>query len=117
MDFQCPVVPVVGPLQTVRWCSRPVTGNHTVLEELVRSTSVWDDQHHGELANLSVTLSFCFKRLGRPGGLEDAILRHRAAVDLTPCCHANKAGRLNNLKCLQDGVSFTTWLPFIHVGR
>jgi tetratricopeptide (TPR) repeat protein len=69
----------------------------TLLEELVRSTSVWDDQHRGGLGNLGVALSYRFERLGELRDLEDAISSHRDAVNLTPHGHPDKPGCLGNL--------------------
>ena len=75
----------------------------TLLEEIVRSTSVWDARYPGGLANLGVALSYRFERLGRLSDLEDTISRQRAAVDLTPHGHPDKPSLLNNL-----GNSFLT---------
>ena len=69
----------------------------TLLEELVRSTSVWDHRYRGGLANLGVALSYRFIHLGELCDLEDAIFRMRDAVDLTPHGHPDKPAHLSNL--------------------
>jgi hypothetical protein len=75
----------------------------TLMEEIIKSTSAWDDRHHGGLANLAVALSYRFKRLGELSDVEEASSRHRDAVDLTPHGHPYKPCRLSNL-----GNSFLT---------
>jgi tetratricopeptide (TPR) repeat protein len=75
----------------------------TLLEEIVKSTSVWDDRYLKGLANLGVALLRRFERLGELSDLEDAISNFRDAVDFTPHGHPDKPGRLNNL-----GNSFFT---------
>ena len=73
----------------------------TLLEELVRSTSVCDDRYRGGLANLGVALSCRFDHLGELSDIEAAISMLRDAVDLTPHGHCHKPGHLSNL-----GASF-----------
>jgi tetratricopeptide (TPR) repeat protein len=69
----------------------------TLLEELVRSTSVSDDRYCEGLANLGVALSYRFDHLGELSDLEDAISRHKDALELTPHGHPHRRGCLNNL--------------------
>ncbi|KAG6371215.1 TPR-like protein [Boletus reticuloceps] len=73
----------------------------TLLQQLVRSVSVWDDRYRAGLGNLGVALSWRFERLGELSDLEDAILTHRDANNLTPDGHPEKPSGLNNL-----GISF-----------
>ncbi|KAF8443849.1 hypothetical protein L210DRAFT_3643442 [Boletus edulis BED1] len=75
----------------------------TLLQELVRSVSVWDDGYRVGLGNLGTALSLRFERLGELRDLEDAISTHRDAVHLTPDGHPDKPSCLNNL-----GLSFRT---------
>ena len=76
----------------------------TYLEELVKSTSVSANWYRGGLADLGVALSYRFNHLGELSDLEDAISRHRDAVnlELTPHGHPHKLASLSNL-----GHSFT----------
>ncbi|KAI9570953.1 hypothetical protein HD554DRAFT_2169761 [Boletus coccyginus] len=78
----------------------------TVLEELVRSTSISDDQYQGVLENLGMAL---FLQFNHARDLEDAILTLGNAVNLTPHGHPNKHCHLNNL-----GNSFRA--HFEHLG-
>ncbi|KAF8443803.1 CHAT domain-containing protein [Boletus edulis BED1] len=73
----------------------------TLLQQLIRCVSVWDDEYCAGLGNLGTALSLRFERLGGLRDLEDAISIHRDAVHLTPDGHPDKPGRLNNL-----GLSF-----------
>ncbi|KAI9457058.1 hypothetical protein HD554DRAFT_2042447 [Boletus coccyginus] len=66
------------------------------LDELVRSTSVSDEQYSTLLGNLGLALWYRFKRLGELSDLEDAISRNIDAVDLTPHGHPHKPNLLNN---------------------
>ncbi|KAF8132284.1 CHAT domain-containing protein [Boletus edulis] len=75
----------------------------TLLQQLVRSVSVWDDGYRVGLGNLGTALRLRFERLGELKDLEDAISTHRDAVHLTPDGHPDKPRRLNNL-----GNSFIT---------
>ncbi|KAF8433243.1 CHAT domain-containing protein [Boletus edulis BED1] len=75
----------------------------TLLQQLVRSVSVWDDRYRVGLGNLGGALRLRFKHLGELRDLEDAISTHRDAVHLTPDGHPDKPGFLNNL-----GLSFIT---------
>ncbi|KAF8139602.1 TPR-like protein [Boletus edulis] len=68
-----------------------------ILEELVRTTSLWDHRYYVGLANLGVALSYRFDHFGDLNDLENAILRKREAVDLTPQGHPDKPSLLNNL--------------------
>ncbi|KAI9569441.1 CHAT domain-containing protein [Boletus coccyginus] len=69
----------------------------TVLEELVRSTSVSDDRYSGLLGNLGAASWYRFDDLEELSDLEDAISRLRDAVDLTPHGHPHKPDLLSNL--------------------
>ncbi|KAF8127373.1 TPR-like protein [Boletus edulis] len=73
----------------------------TLLQQLVRSVSVWDDGYRVGLGNLGAALELRFKHLGELRDLEDAISTHRDAVQLTPDGHSDKPTCLNNL-----GLSF-----------
>ena len=75
----------------------------TLLEELIGSTSVWDDRYRVGLANLAVALSYRFNHLGELSDLEEAISRNMEAVGLTPHGHPHQHGHLSNL-----GNSFFT---------
>lgn len=70
----------------------------TFLEELVRSTLVWDHQYLIGIANLGVALCYRFKRFGDLGDLEEAISRHRvkqptSTVNASYCYGRSKASR------------------------
>ena len=65
----------------------------TLLEELVRSTSVRDDRYRGGLANLGVALLYRFNHLGELR----AISTLRDVVNITPHGHPHKPGHLTNL--------------------
>ena len=67
----------------------------TLLEEIIRSTSVWDDRYLGGLANLGTALSYRFERLGELSDLEGAIARHRDAEELTSHGHPDKRTHLS----------------------
>ena len=69
----------------------------TLLEGIVRSTSVWDRRYCGALGTLGAALSYRFGQLGEVRDLEEAISRHREAVDLTPHGHPDRLLFLNNL--------------------
>ncbi|KAF8139661.1 TPR-like protein [Boletus edulis] len=69
----------------------------TILEELVRTTSLLDHGYCAGLGNLGVALSYRFNHLGKLNDLENAISRKREAVDLTPQDHPDKPSCLNNL--------------------
>ncbi|KAF8433237.1 CHAT domain-containing protein [Boletus edulis BED1] len=69
----------------------------TLLQQLVRSVSVWDDRYRVGLGNLGVALELRFEHLGELRDLKDAISTHRDAVHLTPDGHPDKPGFLNNL--------------------
>jgi tetratricopeptide (TPR) repeat protein len=69
----------------------------TLMEEIIKSTSAWDDRYHKGLSNLGMALLYRFERLGELSDLEDAIARQRDAVDLTPLGHPDKPACLNNL--------------------
>ncbi|KAF8127388.1 hypothetical protein EV363DRAFT_1344622 [Boletus edulis] len=71
----------------------------TLLQQLVRSVSVWDDRYRVGLGNLGEALRLRFKHLGELRDLEDAISTHRDAP-----------GFLNNL-----GLSFIT--RFLRLGE
>ncbi|KAF8433234.1 CHAT domain-containing protein [Boletus edulis BED1] len=75
----------------------------TLLRQLVRSVSVWDDRYRVGLGSLGVALELRFEHLGELRDLEDAISTLRDAVHLTPDGHPDKPGRLDNL-----GLSFIT---------
>jgi len=62
-----------------------------LLEEAVRSTSLWDYRHLMGLTNLGAALAYRFQQLGEPDDLLQAISKHRDAVELTPDCHPDKA--------------------------
>ncbi|KAG6373193.1 hypothetical protein JVT61DRAFT_6813 [Boletus reticuloceps] len=81
-----------------------------ILEELVRTTSLWDHRYSTGLANLGMALSYRFNHLGDLNDMENAISRKREAVDLTPQGHPGKPGRLNNL-----ATSFIT--RFLRLGE
>ena len=68
-----------------------------VLEELVRSTPVWDDRYLAGLAILGAALLHRFNRLGELSDLGDAISRQRDAVDLTPRGHPDRSDCLSQL--------------------
>ncbi|KAF8433240.1 CHAT domain-containing protein [Boletus edulis BED1] len=75
----------------------------TLLQQLVRSVSVWDDRYRVGLGSLGVALELRFEHLGELRDLEDAISTLRDAVHLTPDGHPDKPCYLNNL-----GLSFIT---------
>ncbi|KAI9567762.1 CHAT domain-containing protein [Boletus coccyginus] len=68
-----------------------------VLQELVRSTPIWDDQYSAALGNLALALSYRFNHVGELSDLEDAISKQRTAVELTPHGHSHKPSLLHNL--------------------
>ncbi|KAI9573099.1 CHAT domain-containing protein [Boletus coccyginus] len=74
-----------------------------VLQELVRSTPIGNDQYNAGLRNLAVALSYRFDHVGELSDLEAAISALRDAVELTPNDHPHKPNLLNNL-----GNSFLT---------
>ncbi|KAF8142107.1 TPR-like protein [Boletus edulis] len=82
----------------------------TLLQQLVRSVSVWDDRYRVGLGNLGMALELRFEHLGELRDLEDAISTHRNAVHLTPDGHPDKPTCLNNL-----GLSFIT--RFLRLGE
>jgi tetratricopeptide (TPR) repeat protein len=69
----------------------------SLLEEAVRSTSVWDYRHLMGLTNLGATFAHRFQRLGELSDLEQAISKHRDAVGLTPDGHPDIPTRLCHL--------------------
>ncbi|KAF8132372.1 hypothetical protein EV363DRAFT_1328005 [Boletus edulis] len=71
----------------------------TVLQQLVRSLSVWDDGYRAGLGNLGTALWLRFERLGELRDLEDAVSTQR-----------DIPGHLNKL-----GLSFIT--RFLHLGE
>ncbi|KAF8132370.1 TPR-like protein [Boletus edulis] len=75
----------------------------TVLQQLVRSLSVWDDGYRAGLGNLGTALWLRFERIGELRDLEDAVSTQRDVVHLTPDGHPDKSVGLNNL-----GNSFIT---------
>ncbi|KAF8119287.1 CHAT domain-containing protein [Boletus edulis] len=68
----------------------------TLLQQLIRCVSVWDDEYCAGLGNLGTALAR-FERLGELRDLEDAISTLRDAVHLTPDGHTDKPTSLNNL--------------------
>ncbi|KAG6373234.1 TPR-like protein [Boletus reticuloceps] len=68
-----------------------------ILEELVRTTSLWDHWYCTGLANLGIALSYRFNHLGDLDDLENVISILKDAVDLTPQGHPDKPSHLNNL--------------------
>ena len=91
----------------------------SLLEEAVRSTSIWDYRHLMGLTNLGGALAHRFQRLGELSDLEQSISKHRDAVTLTPDCHPDKPTslchlggtlllrfeRLGELSDLEDAIS------------
>ncbi|KAF8551385.1 hypothetical protein OG21DRAFT_1467420 [Imleria badia] len=69
----------------------------TLLQELLRATSVWDHRYLSGLSILGTALLQRFERFGELGDLEEAIPRQRDAVDFTPHGHPSKPSRLSNL--------------------
>ena len=82
----------------------------SLLEEAVRSTSVWDCRHLMGLTNLGAAFAHRFQRLGELSDLEQAISKHREAVGLTPDDHPDIPTRL----CHLGG---TLLLRFQHLGE
>ena len=91
----------------------------SLLQEAVRSTSVWDHQHVMGLTNLGAALAHRFQRLGELSDLEQSISKHRDAVGLTPdghpdiptcLCHLGgtlllRFKRLGELSDLEEAIS------------
>ncbi|KAI9574286.1 TPR-like protein [Boletus coccyginus] len=69
----------------------------TALEELVKSTSIEDDQYTVALGNLGLALQHRFNCVGEFSDLEDAISKQRDAVELTPHGHRHKPNLLHSL--------------------
>ena len=69
----------------------------SLLEQAVRSTSVWDHRHPIGLTNLGAALAHRFERLGELSDLEQAISKHRDATGLTPHGHPDIPIRLCHL--------------------
>ena len=69
----------------------------TLLEPLIKSTSVEDVRYRTGLANLGVAFRHRFNSLGQLSDLEDAISRLRSAADLTPHSHPDKHSQLSIL--------------------
>ncbi|KAF8445026.1 CHAT domain-containing protein [Boletus edulis BED1] len=74
-----------------------------LLQNLVRSVSVWDEGYRVGLVNLGAALLSRFEHVGELRDLEGAISMLRDGVDLTPHGHPHKPSGLNNL-----GLSFRT---------
>ncbi|KAF8132497.1 hypothetical protein EV363DRAFT_1476739 [Boletus edulis] len=75
----------------------------TLLQQLIRSVSVWDDGYRVGLGSLGMGLRLRFQHLGELRDLEDAISTLRDAAHLTPDGHPDRPSCLNNL-----GNSFIT---------
>ena len=66
----------------------------SLLEEGVRSTSVWDYRYLTGLTSLGAALARRFQRLGELNDLHQSLLKFKSAVDLTPDGHPEKPTRL-----------------------
>jgi len=69
----------------------------TILEELLRSISIWDYRYIRALGNLGTALWHRFNHVGELSDLEYAISRQRAAVVFIPNDHDHKPSLLSNL--------------------
>ena len=68
-----------------------------ILEELVRSISIWDTRYPSALCNLAAAFWHRFNHLGELADLEYAISRLRDAIGLSPYRHPHKLSYLNIL--------------------
>ena len=82
------------------------------LEQLVKSTSIWDDRYHARLGNLALATRYRFNHLGALSDLEDVISMQRVVADLTPDGHPDKPRSLTHL-----GSSWAFLIRFEHLGR